>query len=67
MVWPGKAASARAMPEMIARWDEQGRPMVTSVVAVAAAARDSGAKDATGLLLCPVLTLEGGHRDLGPA
>ncbi|MET8991448.1 hypothetical protein ABZW49_38860 [Nonomuraea wenchangensis] len=54
------------MPEMIARWDEQGRPVVMSV-AVAAAARDSGAKDATDLLLCPVLTLEGGHRDLGPA
>ncbi|MED7931756.1 hypothetical protein SMD20_46580 [Nonomuraea sp. LP-02] len=55
------------MLEMIARWDEQGRPVVMSVVAVAAAARDSGAKDATDLLLCPVLTLEGGHRDLGPA
>ncbi|NJP98890.1 hypothetical protein HCN51_57350 [Nonomuraea sp. FMUSA5-5] len=37
--------------EMMARWDEQGQPMVMSVVAVAAAARDSGSKDATDLLL----------------
>lgn len=37
--------------EMVARWDEQGQPMVMSVVAVASAARDSGSKDATDLLL----------------
>ncbi|MDF5755164.1 hypothetical protein [Spongiactinospora sp. TRM90649] len=37
--------------EMVARWDEQGQPMVMSVVAVAAAARDAGSKDATDLLL----------------
>jgi hypothetical protein len=37
--------------EMVARWDEQGQPMVMSVVAVAAAARDSGSKDSTDLLL----------------
>ncbi|MEV4113416.1 hypothetical protein [Nonomuraea sp. NPDC049695] len=37
--------------EMVARWDEQGQPMVVSVVAIASAARDSGSKDATDLLL----------------
>lgn len=37
--------------EMVARWDEQGQPMVMSVVAVAAAARDAGSKDAVDLLL----------------
>ncbi|MFC4116997.1 hypothetical protein [Nonomuraea zeae] len=37
--------------EMVARWDEQGQPMVMSVVAVAAAARDSGSKEAADLLL----------------
>ncbi|MGP4104559.1 hypothetical protein [Nonomuraea sp. KM90] len=37
--------------EMVARWDEHGQAMVMSVVAVASAARDSGSKDATDLLL----------------
>ncbi|GAA4976711.1 putative nucleic acid-binding protein [Nonomuraea thailandensis] len=37
--------------EMVARWDEQGQPMVMSVVAVAAAARNSGSKDSADLLL----------------
>jgi hypothetical protein len=37
--------------QMVARWDEQGQPMVMSVVAVAAAARDAGSKDSTDLLL----------------
>ncbi|SDH56067.1 hypothetical protein SAMN05421505_11824 [Sinosporangium album] len=37
--------------EMIARWDEQGQPMVISAVAIAAASRDYGSKDSADLLL----------------